>query len=260
MGRKGGKSGKSGSIGKGGFGKGGKGGFGGQSSEETGFGGLPSKGKGKGKGKGGKGGKGGYSSVEETGESTETTVPTSESCTCDGVAITADVLADVATTIADLTSQLLTATTQIRELEEPAVFSCKRMSGYSDESAPVSYTACDVEQPSGLVDLDSGKFTVQKDGVYRLTFTARMSAMNGQTIRTDMYVNDVLVGRSSANLDTSDTTTVLDLETTNTLDLNYELKAGDEVYVMVNYVGTTSLIQSSSNYQIFFTGECIRGL
>ena len=35
------------------------------------------------------------------------------------------------------------------------MFSCKRMSGYSDESAPVSYTACDVEQPSGLVDLDS---------------------------------------------------------------------------------------------------------
>ena len=87
--------------------------------------------------------------------------------------ISADVLADVATSIADLTSQLLTATSQIRELEEPAVFSCKRMSGYSDESAPVSYTACDVEQPSGLVDLDSGKFTVQKDGVYRLTFTAR---------------------------------------------------------------------------------------
>ena len=82
-------------------------------------------------------------------------------------------LAGVATTIADLTSQLATVNTQIRELEEPDVFSCKRMSGYSDESAPVSYTACDVEQPSGLVDLDSGKFTVPKDGVYRLTFTAR---------------------------------------------------------------------------------------
>ena len=47
------------------------------------------------------------------------------------------------------------------------------MSGYSDESAPISYTACDVEKPSGLVDLESGKFTVQRDGVYRLTFTAR---------------------------------------------------------------------------------------
>ena len=82
-------------------------------------------------------------------------------------------LADVTATIADLTSQLTTATAQIRELEEPDVFSCKRMSGYSDESAPVSYSACDVEQPSGLVDLDSGKFTVQKDGVYRITFTAR---------------------------------------------------------------------------------------
>jgi len=170
------------------------------------------------------------------------------------------VLAGVATTIADLTSQMATVNTLIRELEEPDVFSCKRMSGYSDESAPVSYSACDVELPSGLVDLDSGKFTVQKDGVYRLTFTARMSAMNGQIVRADMYVNDVLVGRSSANLDTSDSTTILDLETTNTLDMNYELKAGDEVYVMLNYVGTMSLIQSSMNYQIFFTGEYIRGL
>ena len=62
-----------------------------------------------------------------------------------------------------------------------------------------------------------------------------MSAMNGQIIRADMFVNDVLIGRSSANLDTSDTqtnttsTTVLDLETTNTLNQMYELKAGDEV-------------------------------
>ena len=62
-----------------------------------------------------------------------------------------------------------------------------------------------------------------------------MSAMNGQIIRTDMYVNDVLIGRSSANLDTFDTltntvsTTILDLETTNTLDQQYELTAGDEV-------------------------------
>ena len=103
-----------------------------------------------------------------------------------------------------------------------------------------------------------------------------MSAMKGQIIRADMYINDVLVGRSSANLDTSDETTILDLENTNTLDLNYELKAGDEVfkiyivlfhidiiikvYVMVNYVGTMSLIQSSMNYQIFFTGEWIRAL
>ena len=105
-----------------------------------------------------------------------------------------------------------------------------------------------------------------------------MSAMNGKIIRSDMFVNDVRIGRSTASLDTFDTqtnttsTTILDLETTNTLNQFYELKAGDEVldsigvgnvnviifiqvYVMINYVGTMSLIQSSSNYQIFFTGE-----
>ena len=85
----------------------------------------------------------------------------------------AEVLASVADTISLLTSQLDTANAQIRNISEPDTFSCKRMSGYSDESAPISYTACDVEKPSGLVDLDSGKFTVQRDGVYRLTFTAR---------------------------------------------------------------------------------------
>ena len=59
--------------------------------------------------------------------------------------------------------------------------------------------------------------------------------MNGQTIRTDMFVNDVLVGHSSANLDTfvtqtnTSSTTILYLETTNTLNQMYELKAGDEV-------------------------------
>ena len=62
-----------------------------------------------------------------------------------------------------------------------------------------------------------------------------MSAMNGQTIRADMYVNGVRIGRASASLDTFDTqtntasTTILDLETSNTLDLLYDLAAGDEV-------------------------------
>ena len=93
-----------------------------------------------------------------------------------------------------------------------------------------------------------------------------MSAMNGKIIRSDMFVNDVRIGRSTASLDTFDTqtnttsTTILDLETTNTLNQFYELKAGDEVldsigvgnvnviifiqvYVMINYVGTMSLIQ-----------------
>jgi hypothetical protein len=64
---------------------------------------------------------------------------------------------------------------------------------------------------------------------------SRMSAMNGQTIRADMYVNGVRIGRASASLDTFDTqtntasTTILDLETSNTLDLLYDLEAGDEV-------------------------------
>ena len=64
-----------------------------------------------------------------------------------------------------------------------------------------------------------------------------MSAMNGQTIRADMYVNGVRIGRASASLDTFDTqtntasTTILDLETSNTLDLLYDLTTGDEVCI-----------------------------
>ena len=50
-----------------------------------------------------------------------------------------------------------------------------------------------------------------------------------------MFVNSVLIGRAIAQLDTFDTqtnttsSTILDLETTNTLDLLYDLTAGDEV-------------------------------
>ena len=59
--------------------------------------------------------------------------------------------------------------------------------------------------------------------------------MNGKTIRADMYVDVVRIGRASASLDTFDTqtntssTTILDLETSNTLDLLYDLKAEQEV-------------------------------
>merc|ERR1739844_853715 len=246
--------GKGGKVGKGGKGKGGFGEPGGSEGQE----GFPGKGKGgKGKGGKGKGGKGkGSPIIILPPQPPATAAP--GSCACDIPSIVTQVLADAAITA--LQSALDTATAQIREISEPDVFSCKRMSGYTDETTPVPYTGCDVEQPGGLVDLNTGKFTVQRDGVYRLTFTSRMSAMDGKAIRADMFVNGVLIGRSWTGLDTSDESTVLDLETTTTIDQMYELKAGDEVYVMLNAVGTMSQIQSSSNYQIFFTGEWIRAL
>jgi len=83
--------------------------------------------------------------------------------------------------------------------------------------------------------------------------------MDGQTIRADLYVNNVLVGRSVANIDTSDgVATPYDLEVTTTLDLLYILTAGDEVHIQLDYVGSMSMIQSSDKYQIFFTGKWIR--
>ena len=72
--------------------------------------------------------------------------------------------------------------------------------------------------------------------------------MNGQTIRADMYVNDVKIGRTIAQLDTFDTqtntssTTILDLETSNTLDLLYDLSAGDEVQAVIAGGGSILII------------------
>ena len=85
----------------------------------------------------------------------------------------AAVLAEINITLADLQRELNATVTQLKSITEPDVFSCKRMSGFSDETIPIPYTACDVEKPSGLVNLTSGIFTVQQDGVYRLTFTSR---------------------------------------------------------------------------------------
>merc|ERR1711970_913249 len=187
-------------------------------------------------------------------------------CNCDLDALKAEILAEVAALLTPLETRLNSTIGVVENNTNPDVFSCKRMGGWSGETIPVPYTECDVHLPSDLVDISSGKFTVQDDGVYRLTFTSRMSAMAGQTIRADMYVNGVIVGRAVNTIDTFDplTNTTMDftsdLETTSTLDLLYELNAGDEVYMMIDYVGTMSLIQSSSKYQIFFTGEWIRPL
>ena len=85
----------------------------------------------------------------------------------------AAVLADISVTITNLERELNATVTQLKNISEPDVFSCKRMSGFSNETVPVPYTACDVEKPSGLVDISTGKFTVQRDGTYRLTFTSR---------------------------------------------------------------------------------------
>ena len=82
-------------------------------------------------------------------------------------------LADISVPIINLERELNATVTQLKNISEPDVFSCKRMSGFSNETVPVSYTACDVQKPSGLVDISTGKFTVQRDGTYRLTFTSR---------------------------------------------------------------------------------------
>jgi hypothetical protein len=192
-----------------------------------------------------------------------TTTPTPR-CNCDLDTLRSEILAEMRADL-DAVEASLTQTSEVVErIANPDVFSCKRMGGWSDETIPVPYTACDVHLPSDLVDIGTGKFTVQTDGVYRLTFTSRMSAMDGQTIRADLYVNGVLIGRAVNALDTFDSTTntsmpfTSDLETTSTLDQLYELSAGDEVYMMIDYVGSMSMIQSSSKYQIFFTGEWIR--
>lgn len=191
------------------------------------------------------------------------TTPTPR-CNCDLDALRSEILAEMRADLASVEASLTQTSEVVERIASPDVFSCKRMGGFSDETIPVPYTACDVHLPSDLVDIGTGKFTVQTDGVYRLTFTSRMSAMDGQTIRADLFVNDVLIGRAVNALDTFDPTTnttmdfTSDLETTSTLDQLYELSAGDEVYVMIDYVGSMSLIQSSSKYQIFFTGEWIR--
>ena len=85
----------------------------------------------------------------------------------------AAILADISVTITELERELNATTTELKKISEPDVFSSKRMSGFSNETTPIPYTACDVEKPSGLVDIASGKFTVQRDGTYRLTFTSR---------------------------------------------------------------------------------------
>merc|ERR1712168_553585 len=122
-------------------------------------------------------------------------------CNCDLDALKAEILAEVAALLAPLETRLNSTIGVVENNTNPDVFSCWRMGGWSDETIPVNYTACDVPLPSDLVDISSGKYTVQDDGVYRLTFTSRMSAMAGQT--------------------------------TSTLDLLYELNAGDEVYMMI---------------------------
>jgi len=214
--------------------------------------------KGKKKGKGN-----GWGWHGPTPAPTPTTTPTPR-CNCDLDALRVDILAESRADLAALESRMTITSEAVEKIANPDVFSCKRMGGWSDETIPVPYTDCDVHLPSDLVDIGSGIFTVQTDGVYRLTFTSRMSAMDGQTIRADLYVNGVLIGRAVNALDTFDPTTntsmefTSDLETTSTLDQLYELSAGDEVYMMIDYVGSMSMIQSSSKYQIFFTGEWIR--
>ena len=50
------------------------------------------------------------------------------------------VLADINITLGDLERELNATVTQLKNISEPEVFSCKRMSGFSDKTIPIPYT------------------------------------------------------------------------------------------------------------------------
>jgi len=149
-------------------------------------------------------------------------------------------------------------------IANPEVFSCINTDKeVKDEAVPVPYTSCYVSSPN--MDISTGTFTVPTDGVYRLTFTARFSAMQGDSIRADMFVDDTKIARASNTLKNSPAGDVTDLETTSTITLLYDLKAGQEVYMMLKIqpcsectMGMSTLQSAPAHPQILFTGEWIK--
>ncbi|XP_040571430.1 uncharacterized protein [Lepeophtheirus salmonis] len=166
--------------------------------------------------------------------------------------------------ISNLSREIQDLKNQIEVLKRPPIFSCYRTSEHNTEGV-IKYTDCNVKTPG--MNPNTGKFTVQIPGVYKISFTGLFKAVNGHAVNADIIKKTFggrfeFLGRSSA--DTNEIGTIFGANddtilTTSTLTIMTPLNLEDEVYVTMSIETNHgySSIYSSANPAIHFIGEWV---
>ncbi|CAB4067432.1 unnamed protein product [Lepeophtheirus salmonis] len=200
------------------------------------------------------------SALTPTLSSTESTSPT----TISDINAKDEIFEEMDYIISNLSREIQDLKNQIEVLKRPPIFSCYRTSEHNTEGV-IKYTDCNVKTPG--MNPNTGKFTVQIPGVYKISFTGLFKAVNGHAVNADIIKKTFggrfeFLGRSSA--DTNEIGTIFGANddtilTTSTLTIMTPLNLEDEVYVTMSIETNHgySSIYSSANPAIHFIGEWV---
>ncbi|XP_046456152.1 uncharacterized protein LOC124203522 [Daphnia pulex] len=133
----------------------------------------------------------------------------------------------------------------------PVHFYVQRNSLFNSTGTPIPFRFARVNEENAM-NLTSGKFTAPRPGIYFFSFAgvARLERSSSVDFFSNLYLNGNLIGSSNVNEDNGPVNQYSPLTLQSTLNLN----KGDQVWLEINYYGSSSYLYDSSSHYTHFTG------
>jgi hypothetical protein len=133
----------------------------------------------------------------------------------------------------------------------PVHFYVQRNSYFDTKDTPIPFHLARLNEGNAM-DLTSGKFTAPRPGIYFFSFTgtARFESSSVVDFCSSLYLNGNLIGRSNVHENKGP----VDQWSPLTLQSTLNLKTGDQLWVTIEYTGSSSYLYDNSRHQTHFTG------
>jgi hypothetical protein len=133
----------------------------------------------------------------------------------------------------------------------PVHFHVQRNSSFNKTDTLIPFDLALVNEGNAM-DLTSGKFTAPRPGIYFFSFTAlaRLESSAGAWYFSKLYFNGNSIGSGFVHEVYGPVNQFSPLTLQSTLDM----EKGDQVWVQIDYSGTSSYLSDNGNHHTHFTG------
>ncbi|XP_046646354.1 uncharacterized protein LOC124336548 [Daphnia pulicaria] len=133
----------------------------------------------------------------------------------------------------------------------PVHFYVQRNDSFSTIGSAIPFNLALVNEGNAM-DLASGIFTAPRPGIYFFSFAGRGRLLSSSYswFDSNFYLNGNLIGRSGI----SEGNTPIDQYNPLTLQSTLKLKKGDQLWVTIDYLGSSSYLFDDSSHFTHFTG------
>jgi hypothetical protein len=130
----------------------------------------------------------------------------------------------------------------------PVHFYVQRNESFNTQHIPIPFELAVVNEGNAM-DLNTGKFTAPRPGIYFFSFTGT-ACLKSSTFESHIYLNENLIGSSYVKENKGPVAQFSPF----TLQLTLNLKTGDQVWVTIEYEGSSSFLFDDTWHRTHFTG------